>query len=420
MPKMRGAFRVTRSRLHAVRYKQAFDDYIREHGYPDLKALVAFSGTVIDPDSGAEFTEVGMNDGLPESEVPTKFGSDEFQVLLVANKFQTGFDQPLLTAMYVDKRLSGVQAVQTLSRLNRTYPGKSDTFVLDFVNDAEEIREAFQPFYEQTTVSETADPYQLEQLQHELDEARMWTESELESFAKVFYRPKANLTDREHEEIHRHLQPAVDRFEAWDEEEARDQWKGKLQAFVRLYSFMSQVMPWTDRELEVRYTFGRFLLKRLPRGPRDSVDLDGEVDLHSYRLARIGETDIVLDKSGSGEVRGPTAVGTKTSKDEDVPLHEVIDVLNERFGTDFTKADQLLFDQIIEDGKADDQVQARAKANTFENFSISIRDKIEGMMIDRIDRNGDIVTKFLNEEDFKKVLSELLARRLYDEIRDAG
>ncbi len=413
---------VTRSRLHAVRYKLAFDEYIKANGYDDTRALVAFSGTVIDPDSSKEFTEVGMNDDLPETQVPEKFGSDEFQVLLVANKFQTGFDQPLLCAMYVDKRLSGVQCVQTLSRLNRKIQGKEngDTFVLDFVNEAEEIRRSFQPFYEQTTVAESADPYQLESLQGELDKAQIWSESELESFAKVFYRPKQNLTDKEHAELHRHLQPAVDRFAAWDDEEARDLWKGKLQAFVRLYSFMSQVMPWDDRDLEIRYSFGRFLLKRLPRTKSEGIDVEGEVDLHSYRLARLGETDIVLDKGGKGEVKGSTDVGTGQSEDEDVPLHEVIDVLNERFGTDFTKADQLLFDQIIEDGKADEQVQARAKANTFENFSISIKDTVEGLMIDRMDKNQDIVTKFLNEDDFKKALSELLAKRLYDEIRDAG
>ena len=139
------------SRLHAVRYKQAFDKYIAEKGYTDIKTLVAFSGTVIDPDApGVEYTEVGMNNGIREKELPERFGTDEYQVLLVAEKYQTGFDQPLLHTMYVDKRLAGIQAVQTLSRLNRTYPGKEDTFVLDFVNEPEEIQEAFQPYYEQT------------------------------------------------------------------------------------------------------------------------------------------------------------------------------------------------------------------------------------------------------------------------------
>ncbi|MEM1250483.1 MAG: type I restriction endonuclease [Acidobacteriota bacterium] len=410
---------VTRSRLHAVRFKQAFDEYIAAKGYTDLNALVAFSGKVIDPDTGAELTEVAMNGGLAERELPAKFDSDAFQVLLVANKYQTGFDQPLLTAMYVDKRLAGVQAVQTLSRLNRMSPGKDQTFVLDFVNDAEQIQKAFQPFYEQTTVSETADPYQLEQLQHELDAGQMWTLSELEAFARVFYRPKQKLTDREHSELYHHLEPAVDRWGAWEDEEARDEWKAKLLAFVRLYSFLSQVMPWTDRDLEVRYSFGRLLLKRLRREPGEGVSVEGEVDLHSYRLARLGETDIALERTGEGEVRGPTAVGTAQQGDEEVPLHEVIDILNERFGTDFTEADQLLFDQVIADGKSDDNVKARAKANSFENFIVGVGGKIEGLMIDRLDRNRDVVTQFLNEDDFRDFLTRLLAKRLYEELRES-
>lgn len=135
------------------------------------------------------------NDGISETELPSKFASDQYQVLLVANKYQTGFDQPLLCAMYVDKKLSGLQAVQTLSRLNRAFAGK-ETFVLDFVNEASEIQAAFQPFYEQTTVSETADPHQLYNLQHDLDSAQMWTESELEAFAKVFYREPGHALHR--------------------------------------------------------------------------------------------------------------------------------------------------------------------------------------------------------------------------------
>ena len=149
----------TSSRLHAVRYKQAFDKYIAEKGYKGIKTLVAFSGTVVDPDApGVEYTEVGMNGGIREKELPERFGTDQYQVLLVAEKYQTGFDQPLLHTMYVDKRLSGIQAVQTLSRLNRINPGKEDTFVLDFVNEPEEILAAFQPYYEQTLIGERADP----------------------------------------------------------------------------------------------------------------------------------------------------------------------------------------------------------------------------------------------------------------------
>ena len=166
---------VTSSRLHAVRYMQAFERYIAEHGYTDIRPLVAFSGTVLDPDSGEEFTEPGMNTdvvtgkSISESALPGRFASPDYQILLVAEKYQTGFDQPLLQAMYVDKRLDGVQAVQTLSRLNRIAPGKAPPFVLDFVNDPEDIRDAFAPYYDRTELLETSDPYRLEELKHELD-----------------------------------------------------------------------------------------------------------------------------------------------------------------------------------------------------------------------------------------------------------
>jgi type I restriction enzyme, R subunit len=176
---------VTGSRLHAVRYKQAFDKYIAERGY-DIGVLVAFSGIVKDPDfDDLELTEVGMNKGIKESELREKFDTDQYQVLLVANRYQTGFDQPLLHTMYVDKRLSGVQAVQTLSRLNRTTAGKEDSFVLDFVNDAEEIRRSFQPYYEQTIVAESADPHQLYELQHRLEATQVFWATEVEAFCKL-------------------------------------------------------------------------------------------------------------------------------------------------------------------------------------------------------------------------------------------
>jgi type I restriction enzyme R subunit len=413
---------VTRSRLHAVRYKLAFDEYIKEKGYADLKALVAFSGTVVDPDSRQSFTEVGMNVGIRETELRDRFATDEYQVLLVANKYQTGFDQPLLCAMYVDKKLAGVQAVQTLSRLNRTYPGKEEdsVFVLDFANETAEIQDSFQPYYEQTTVAEQADPAQMNALQHDLDTAQIWAESELESFAKVFYRPKTNLTDKEHEELHRYLAPAVDRWIHWpgnDAEEAKEKWRGQLQAFCHLYAFMSQVVPYCDRELEIRYSFGRLLLKRLPRDRKDRIELEGEVDLQYYRLARLGESNVVLEKGRQGEVHGPTEVGTKKAEDPTVPLHEIIEILNDRFGTEFRPQDQLLFDQVIADGKADQTVQERAQANTFENFALSIKDKVQDLMIERMDRNQDIVSKYLDEDEFKTVVFGLVAKRIYEELR---
>ena len=178
---------VTSSRLHAVRYKQEFDRYIAQKGYLGLKTLVAFSGTVIDPDiNDVEYSEVGMNNGIREKELPEKFATDEYQVLIVAEKFQTGFDQPLLHTMYVDKRLAGIQAVQTLSRLNRTHIGKDETFILDFVNQASEIQEAFQPYYEQTIIGDRANPQQLYEIRSKLGSYGVYFDAEIEEFCKVF------------------------------------------------------------------------------------------------------------------------------------------------------------------------------------------------------------------------------------------
>ena len=203
---------VTGSRLAAVRYKLAFDRYIKEKGYTGIRSLVAFSGTVEDPDDpGSSYTEVAMNDGLAESELPETFGRDDYRVLLVAEKYQTGFDQPLLQTMYVVKRLAGVQAVQTLSRLNRIAPGKSRTFVLDFANEEDDIYKAFKPYYEATPAGENADPHRLSELQHRLLEWAIFTPSDVIEFAEVWYRAKRDHSATDHRLMNAVLDAAVDR-----------------------------------------------------------------------------------------------------------------------------------------------------------------------------------------------------------------
>ena len=416
---------VTSSRLHAVRYKQAFEKYIKEKGYKDVGVLVAFSGTVKDPETDFEYTEPGMNvakDGkhISEAGLAAAFDSDDYQVLLVANKYQTGFDQPLLHTMYVDKRLSGVQAVQTLSRLNRTSLGKEDTFVLDFVNDAEEIQRSFQPYYEQTTVGETADPQQLYDLSHKLEAAQVFWKSEVEAFCKVFFSPRERQTVHDQAEMNRHLNPGVDRFKAKAEDE-QDEFKNALGAFVRLYAFLSQILPFSDPDLEKLYTFARFFETKLPQDPKKApLKLDGDVALKYYRLDKISEGAIVLRVAEPGVVYGPAEVGTKKVKDDEAQLSEIIEVLNERFGTEFNQADQILFDQFIAAAKLDEEVVQRAKANPLDNFALAMKAKVEGLMIDRMDQNQEIVTRYLNDPQFQDLAFRLLVRRIYDEIRGAG
>lgn len=409
---------VTSSRLHAVRYRQAFEKYIAEHGYTDVGVLVAFSGVVKDPDvDGVEYTEIGMNKGIKERELPEKFETDAYQVLLVANKYQTGFDQPLLHTMYVDKRLSGVQAVQTLSRLNRTAPGKEDTFVLDFVNDTAEIERSFQPYYEQTTVADSADPQQLYELQHRLEATQVFWGTEVEAFCKYFYAPKEKQSVTDQAEMYRQLGPPVDRFKAKTPEE-QDEFRNALSGYVKLYSFLSQVMPFTDPDLEKLYTFGRFLELKLPKDEKKApLNLDGDVALKYYRLDKILEGQIKLSAAEPVALKSPLAVGTRKAKDDDAPLSEIIDILNERFGTEFTKADQLLFDQFIQQAKQDQDVVERAMANPLDNFELAMKPKVETLMIDRMDQNQEIVNRYLNDAAFQSAAFKEIVKRVYEEIR---
>ena len=429
MPRLGGrgkAMVVTSSRLHAVRYKLAFERYIEENHYTDVRPLVAFSGTVRDPDTGDEYTEPGMNidvvTGKPISEaaLPARFETPDYQVLLVANKYQTGFDQPLLCAMYVDKRLDGVQAVQTLSRLNRMIPGKDAPFVLDFVNDAENIYRAFKPYYDKTELSEAADPALLEQLKHELNQAQIYHWSEVEAFAQVFYKPMARQHAADHAHMQRHLQPAVDRFKAMDDEAGRDAFRDKLAGYVRVYAFLSQIVPYVDQELEMLYSFGRFLLPHLPVERDTSVIKVGdEVELQYYRLERVFSGAIMVKEGEARYIKSPSEVGTGKAGDEKAPLSEIIEVLNERFGTEFTEEDRLFFQQIKEKACRSEQVVRTAMANPLDRFELGIRKLVEGLMIERMADNDRIVTRYMEDPEFQGSAFPILAREIFDSIRSA-
>lgn len=414
---------VTSSRLHAVRYKLAFDAYLAEHGYTDIKTLVAFSGEVLDPDvHGLTYTEVGMNRGIKEKELPEKFGGDDYQVLLVAEKYQTGFDQPLLHTMYVDKRLSGVQAVQTLSRLNRTTPGKEDTFVLDFVNEREEIFASFQPYYEATAVGEKAKPEQLYALQAELDAAHVYYQEDVEGFCRVFFSPRTDQTPGDHAKLNAYLDKAVQRFDERhaDEhgKEECEEFRGRLVAFRNLYAFLSQIIPYADSDLEKLYTYVRFLVPKLPRraiGPQ--YRFDDEVSLRYYRLQKISEGQIELHADETVPLDGPTDVGTAVVADEKVQLSTLVEIINERFGTSFTEADELFFSQIREEAIADEALQQAATANPLETFKLVWDKALEGLFIGRMDQNESITARFLDDADFRSAVSRYLMKQVYEQIR---
>jgi type I restriction enzyme R subunit len=416
---------VTSSRLHAVRYKLAFDRYLERQGYTDIRPLVAFSGTVRDPDTGIEYTEPGMNTdcvtGKPinETQLPERFGSSDYQVLLVANKYQTGFDQPLLHTMYVDKRLDGVQAVQTLSRLNRKIPGKDEPFVLDFVNPPEDIYGAFKPYYDATSLQESSDISKVEALKHELDQAQVYHWSEVEAFARIFYRSPAHQKASDHAAMQQQLQPAVDRFKAIPDEEKRAEFREKLNDYVRVYAFISQIVPYADPEMEMLYSYGRFLVPHLPIEREPAIKLTDEVGLQYYRLERVSSGAIRLHEGEAVGVRSPTDVGTGKAKDEKAPLSEIISVLNERFGTEFTEEDRLFFEQIKERAIRNDQIIKTAHANPqLEKFQLGIRKLIEEMMIQRMGENDKIVTRYMDDPEFQNSAFPILAREIFEALRN--
>jgi type I restriction enzyme R subunit len=411
---------VTGSRLQAVRYKQEIDAYIREKGYPDVKALVAFSGEVVDPDiEDKKYTEVGMNGGIRESELPEKFATEEYQVLIVAEKYQTGFDQPLLHTMYVDKRLAGVQAVQTLSRLNRKATGKSDTFVLDFFNERDEIFEAFKPYYGDTEIGEMPDPHQLYAMQHELEASPVIDKAEITQFCEIWFRKRREPTAGEHKQLNGIIDRAIERYTAVGEDEKQEAFKGKLVSFRNLYAFLAQIIPYQDSDLEKLYAYGRFLLTKLPRrseGP--GYELEDEVALRFYRLQKMSEGKIDLEQGDAEPLKGPTEVGTGGfgEAEQEVYLSCLIDQLNDRFGTEFTQADQLFFDSVAEAAANDETLMQAARVNTLDNFKPVFDRLIEGLFVDRLDGNEEIVERVLNDPAFRGLASDQLMRQVYDRL----
>ena len=407
---------VTRSRLHAVRYKRAFDKHLKEHGYDKFKALVAFSGTV--NDGGIDYTEVGMN-GFGERELPEQFDTDEYQFLIVAEKYQTGFDQPLLHTMYVDKKLQGLQAVQTLSRLNRTCLGKEDTFVLDFQNEAKEIQEAFKPYYERTEIEERVDPNLLYALKHTLDGFQIYWHQEVEDFAKVFFKPIDKQREQDKGLLHKCVDPAVGRWKKEPEERQVD-FRHQLGTYLRLYSFLSQLVSFGDPDLEKLYAFGRLLITKLKIEDGDGpLFIDDDVKLSYYRMTKTHEGSAALTPGDSTNVSGPTDVGTGRPKEEDVaPLSEIVDILNDRFGTDFTPEDQLFFDQVVGDLKKDDELGDQARTNTVDQFKLAFDPKGMQAVLSRMDRNENISNQFMSNEQLRAMALELMMQQVYEHFQE--
>ena len=367
---------ITSSRLAAVRYYHEIKRYIEEKKYDDVDILVAFSGAI--DDKGEEYTESKLNvrkDGSHISENQTKAEfHDNFNVLIVAEKYQTGFDEPLLHTMIVDKKLKNVKAVQTLSRLNRTCEGKTDTFVLDFVNKAEDIRDAFQPFYQETFLQEEVNTDLLYQTQRELRAYGIYSDEDIKAFTDEYYK-KGRQDDRAMGRMSSILLPVSNRYNRKTQNE-RYQFRRQVRNLIKWYSYISQILRMFDKELQKEYIFCSYLIGLLPKDPVELIDLEGKLKLEYYKLQKTFQGEIALDEAKTVYV--PAKHKGVKGMDEKTPLDEVIAKINEKFKGNFTEGDKVILSALRDKLLSDKKLKKMAQSSDPQIFVESIFPKAFG------------------------------------------
>ncbi|GAA2870696.1 DEAD/DEAH box helicase family protein [Streptosporangium fragile] len=428
---------VTGNRKHAVRLYQAIRAYVGKREFADCGTLVAFSGTLTLDE--IDYTEGKLN-GFSERELPAKFAyvkaddphavtrdQDEYRILVVADKYQTGFDQPLLAAMYVDKQLEGVAAVQTLSRLNRTHPLKrqEDVFVLDFANDAEKIQKSFQRYYEEAN-AQPADANLLYLKEHELKGYQLLDDSEIEAFALAQLEVESpQATPAQIEETHvllnRLTEPARDRYLQVEESdpEAAEGFRKALDQFVRAYSYLAQVAGYPDRDLEALYRYGRYLANRIKPNAGAGIDI-GPVDLTHLRIVQSGHQDVSLTPQGAQMLPDFSADGAGgVREDEEVPLSQVIAEINERYGWDLDTGDQIWFgQQVVALAENEAIQQAGLVLDDLDKFGQVFDKHLRRVVGERAEANDTLVKRFFGEDpEFKEVFTQVARKQAYDLIR---
>ncbi|WP_299459999.1 type I restriction endonuclease [uncultured Microscilla sp.] len=390
------AMLVTRSRLHAVRYQRKFEEVMREMNLP-YGALVAFSGKVHDPETGEDYTEAGMNALQGRVSIPEALKLPQYRILIVANKFQTGFDEPLLHTMFVDKQLGGANAVQTLSRLNRTTKVKTSTMVLDFVNEPEQIQADFQHFYGGNYIPEDllTDPNILYHLLTELEQSQVYEPQEVEMFAEVFF-----TLPNEQERLQKVLDVVVTRFEQLPNDEGKAAFKGNLQRFNKMYKFLSQIMTFADPDLEKHYVFFIGLIKKLPYATQQlPLDVVNDVELDSYRVQYQYTTHLELE-SGDGETEGLQPGGSNQNAEEEADwLSKIIQTLNDAFGADLTEEDKVEVKKMRQLVYDDDELMSYFNAqNSKDNIQDKFNGVIDNLLLNFINTKLDFYSKMTNDK----------------------
>ena len=460
---------VTSSRKEAVRYKLALDKYVAEQGYQSIQAMVAFSGEVefndTDPNSGhligQKFTEQNMNPNLKGREMRKAFDSDDYQIMLVANKFQTGFDQPKLCAMYVDKKLGGVECVQTLSRLNRTYPGKAEsgTFVLDFFNEPADILESFQPYYQTAELADVTDPDKVFELSNKLRSNGIFRWSEVEQFAEAFYsRSKSNAV------LANICKPAIERWNVRYRQASQDDQKSKamlerckqtgdavlignaekdcaeakkakdaleifkkdLGTFTRFYEFMSQIVDYDDRDLEKLSLFARSLRNMLKENhnPDEEIDLSN-IEMSHYRLSKLRQIDIQLQANSGQPLEPGNDLGSGAGKDKkETFISSILQRLNELFITEKLTDQDLInyahtvMDKVVEDSNVVSQVSNNTREQAMlGHFPRAIDDAIMGSHEAHQDLMMQLLSDPMKKQQFDSLIYEMVRNKLQLVVR---
>ena len=396
---------VTRSRLHAVLYKKAFDKLIKENNYP-IKTLVAFTGVVRHDEQ--EYTENSMNDFSNKKEIRNAFEEDQYKILIVANKFQTGFDQPLLHTMYVDKMLNGITAVQTLCRVNRIHPNKNDTLILDFANKTEVIQKAFQPYYETTFLKEATDPHKLYELEEKLLDYQVFDKSDIETFVKAWKKGESQP------KLHNILSPVVNEFRKKSKKE-QVEFKKTLRRYQSIYSFLSQLIPFSDVNLEKLFIFNKFLNKKLPtiNNPLPFSVLQ-DVDIDSYQIVKKGKKEIKIESEG--ELKPISAGVGEYTPNINAKLSKIIKDLNDAFGTDFTDDGKVFLGRVKDNLLENKELKNKIEHNSKENVKVIFPKYLDRELSKLLNNNMNFYKRIVDNEKLRKKIESALFELVYFEF----
>lgn len=413
---MAKAMVITASRQSAVKYRQALEDYTKKKGYSDIKALVAFSGKVKLPDDDIEYTETSMN-GFPEDRLAKEFDKNEYQVLLVANKYQTGFDQPKLCAMYVLKKLKGVSAVQTLSRLNRICsPFGKKTFVLDFVNTYEEITDAFAPFYTTTLLSNSVTPTTIYDLEAKIDAYTVMDPDDIEKANNLIYKEK--IDSKSKQKLTFYFKRSKNMIEAYDLLKQHEI-VSLMRHFIRFYEFLFQVSCFEDVELHKKYNFMTYLLAYINiKHPGGGYNLDGKIKATNF-VQKKADEHIKSDLVAQPVVKLPNteSFGLTAAKEE--RLSQIIAEINSRMGKAYdndvaVKAMLQIRDILMKSEK----LKTSAKSNTIKDFEFSYFDNIDDALIEGLSQNQDFFSMLLSNDEIKKQVLGIFTEEIYKDLRE--